>query len=200
MLNPPRIPANGITTSTVTVTLVSGSTGAAVANDLVVLTLAGGAPCGTLSASSGTTNAAGQLSITYIASTTVGFCGVTATEPATVGQGAATIVQTLNPPPPTANVVTLVANPSSITADGVSTSIVTATVMSGPVRISGGDPVMFTTNGPACGTLKSAMLSTDALGQATVTYTASTIAGFCNIVATEAMSASSASTTVTQHL
>jgi adhesin/invasin len=201
-VNPPRVPANGITTSTVTVTVVSGATGAAIANDLVVLTLAAGAPlltCGTLSASSGTTNASGQLNVTYTSSTTVGFCGVIATEPATVGQGAATIIQTLNPPAPIPNVVTLVANPSSITADGVSTSTVTATVMSGPVTV-GGDPVMFTINGPACGTLKSAMPSTDALGHATVTYTTSTSVGFCTIVATEAMSASSVSTTVTQHL
>jgi adhesin/invasin len=200
--NPARVPADGVTTSTVTVMVMSGATGAAVANDLVVLTLAAGGPlptCGTLSASSGTTNAAGLLSVTYTSSTTVGFCGVIATEPATVGQGASTITQTLNPPPPVPDTVTLAANPSSITADGLSTSTVTATVMSGPVTV-GGDPVMFRLNGPACGTLKSAMPSTDALGHATVTYTASTSVGFCNIVATEAMSASSASTTMTQHL
>jgi hypothetical protein len=44
------------------------------------------------------------------------------------------------------------------------------------------------------------MPSTDALGHATATYTASTAVGFCTVVATEARTASSASTTVTQHL
>jgi adhesin/invasin len=62
-----------------------------------------------------------------------------------------------------------------------------------------GDPVAFTTaGGLPCGTLNPSGATTNALGQAATTYTASITPGTCTVKATEAQSGSSASTTITQ--
>jgi hypothetical protein len=101
--------------------------------------------------------------------------------------------------PPSAVTVAVTANPSSLTANGTSTSTVTATVTNSGVPVSG-DEVGFLTSGSpsaACGLL-SFPTPTNSSGQATVTYTASTTAGTCTITATEDDYGQSGSTTITQ--
>ncbi|TMD10004.1 MAG: hypothetical protein E6J01_00185, partial [Chloroflexi bacterium] len=194
--NPSSLPASGTSTSTITATVTSA--GAPVSGDTVNFSLFG--TCGTLTLSSGTTDAGGIVSATYVSSTAVGFCTITATEVAKLARASVTVIQTANPPPaPFTTVVT--ASPPIIAADGASTSTVTVTVTSSAGVAVSGDPVMVTTSGgAACGSLSTSMLLTNAAGQASVVYAASIVAGPCNITATEADSASSGSTVVSQFM
>jgi hypothetical protein len=85
--NPTTIVGNGTSTSTITITVVRGIGAAPVAGDLVSKVSAvgsGGATCtllanvGTLSGTpAGTTNASGQVTVTYTSSASVGFCTIT---------------------------------------------------------------------------------------------------------------------------
>jgi hypothetical protein len=82
--NPTTIRATGSTTSTITVTVVRGVGAAPVSGDLVTLVSAVASTpgsCGTTGILSGTpagtTNASGQVTVTYTSSTTVGFCTLT---------------------------------------------------------------------------------------------------------------------------
>ena len=197
---PATLQANGTSTSTVVVTVTNtGST--AVSSDPVMITMSpsvAGA-CGHLSASTGTTNGAGQVSVTYTSNTgTAGTCTLTATEAIDAVNHTAVITQTAN------NSVTAAANPASIQANGTSTSTVTVTVTSVTGTVVSGDTVTFvTTPSPAgaCGTLTPAgPYTTNASGQVVLTYTASNTVGFCGIVATESATAqSSTSVSINQH-
>ena len=94
--SPNNITANGTSTSTVTAT-VSSVGGTPVAGDLVSFAGAG-TPAGACSAASftpddGTTNASGQVVVTYTSTTTAGFCTVTATEAGTSSTGTAQVTQ-----------------------------------------------------------------------------------------------------------
>lgn len=98
--------------------------------------------------------------------------------------------------------VTVQASPSSIPADGASTSTVTVTVSgaSGPVA---GDPVTFvispaTSTAATCGTVNQQTVTTAGNGTATVTYTASSSNATCKIAATEAATGQSGTATVVQ--
>jgi adhesin/invasin len=201
MLTPSSIPANGTSTSTVAVTVKSGVTGAPIPGDTVIFALMGSPPgvCGTLVATTGTTNAVGQLSTTYLPSTTPGFCAVTATETLTGGRGSATITQTYNPVA-VGIVVTVTASPSSVHADGVSTSTISATVTGPASAAMSNVPVMFTLSGTpgACGSVAPATGFTNASGVVAVTYRASTTPGFCTVTAVEAASGGRGSVTITQ--
>jgi hypothetical protein len=100
------------------------------------------------------------------------------------------------PPPPAVHVV---ASSASVPADGTSTSALTVTVTNGS-GVAFDDPVSLTTTPNvigACG-VATAAGSTDASGQVTSTYTASTTAGTCTITATEANGGVSGSTVITQ--
>lgn len=98
-------------------------------------------------------------------------------------------------PPP----VSVSANPSSLHADGSSTSVVTATVTQSDGTPAVNDSVTFTTaGGVSCGTIVGSPAMTNTSGSATVTYTASTTAGSCSITATEATNNFSGSITITQ--
>jgi Invasin, domain 3 len=98
-------------------------------------------------------------------------------------------------PPP----VSVSANPSSLPADGTSTSVVTVTVTKPDGTPASSDSVTFTSGGGvACGAMGGSPVMTNASGIATVTYTASTTAGSCNITATEATDNLSGSITITQ--
>jgi adhesin/invasin len=194
LATPTAIPADGASTSTLTAT-VRDITGTAVAGDPVAFV---GRPpmCGGTSPAVGTTNSSGQVTATYTASTTVGFCTITAIEARTNGSGSVTITQTQPP-----NTITLTANPSSIVGNGTSNSVITATVtVAGGVFVAG-DLVTFTFNVPvpaSCGTLNPPLANnTDASGHVTITYTASTTVGFCTIRATDA-SGGSGSVTIIQ--
>jgi adhesin/invasin len=94
----------------------------------------------------------------------------------------------------------VIANPSSIRADGISTSTITATVVNSAGGAMAGVPVMFTLHGTpgACGTAFPSLGVTNASGIVALTYTASTSTGFCTISATQAASGGSGSVTITQ--
>src|SRR5207245_9558843 len=97
---PLSMPANGTSTATV-IANVTNAIGAAVASDTVSFTTFANPPgaCGTLSQVTATTNASGQATALYTASTTIGFCTITAAE-ASGGNGSLRITQTLSPLPP----------------------------------------------------------------------------------------------------
>jgi hypothetical protein len=100
------------------------------------------------------------------------------------------------PPPPA---VTISANPASVPADGASTSTITVSVTTGS-GVAFDDPVSLSTSpdvAGACGSV-SATGSTNASGQVTSTYTASTTEGTCTIRATEADGGTTGSVAITQ--
>jgi hypothetical protein len=100
------------------------------------------------------------------------------------------------PPPPA---VTVTANPTSVPADGATTSTITATVTNGS-GVAFDDAVTLTTTPSvtgSCGTT-TAPGSTNAAGQVTSTYTASTTPGTCTITATEANNQTTGSVVITQ--
>jgi Bacterial Ig-like domain (group 1) len=89
--------------------------------------------------------------------------------------------------------------PTSLPADGSSTSKVTARITKSDGTPQAGDSVTFSTGGGAsCGTIAGSPATTDASGIATVTYTASTTPGSCSITATEAIGNLSGSIAITQ--
>ena len=101
-----------------------------------------------------------------------------------------------SPPPPA---TTVTANPTSLAADGASTSAITVTVTTGS-GVAFNDPVTLTTTpsvAGSCGTA-SAPGNTNASGQVTSTYTASTTVGTCTITATESNGGVSGSVVITQ--
>ncbi len=171
--NPTHAPADGTSTSTVAATVTKGGGGAAI-NDPVQFS----SNCGTFSPILVNTNASGVATSTYTTSTTAGACTITATE---AQSGTATNIAFTQDV--VANKIAATANPSSIPADGLSTSTVTATVTAGvggaPVSM---EPVLFTQGAAPCSSpLASATVMTNASGQATFTYTSSIATGFCNI-------------------
>ncbi len=106
--SPMSVPANGESTSVLTVTVITGS-GVAY-DDNVTLTLSSSVfgSCGS-NGLAGSTNASGQVATTYTASTTPGSCTITATEADGSTTGSTTITQTgpSQPAPPPTNVVRL---------------------------------------------------------------------------------------------
>jgi hypothetical protein len=189
---PATVLANGTATSTITTTVTHSA--AAVVGDAVTYTTSG--TCGALSGSTSPTNASGVVTVTYTASSAVGFCTVTGTETGN-GSSASTLIVQNNGG---ANTISVAAVPSSLPADGKTTSTITATVTG---TGSAGDQVMFTltpnvANG--CGTLSSATATTNATSKAIVTYTASLGSGVssCTITAFETNGGSNGTANITQ--
>jgi hypothetical protein len=92
--NPSTIKGDGVSTSTLTATVIDGNTGVAVAGDTVNFAKTGGT-CGMLSATSALTDTSGTASVTYTSALAPGtFCTITATETATNGSTTVTIIQT----------------------------------------------------------------------------------------------------------
>jgi hypothetical protein len=94
--NPQVLRGDGVSSSTVTITVTDGVTGAPVNADLLTIGKSGTptAACGTIAATA-TTNSNGQATVVYITSTTPGFCLITVTDvgpPA--GSGSVQIQQT----------------------------------------------------------------------------------------------------------
>lgn len=152
--SPASIPADGASTSSVTVTLSRG--GAAVSGATVTLATS----AGSLAPASVTTNGAGQAStiLTSAASASDTSATVTATYRGVTGETTVMF---------RAVTLSISASPGSIAADGVTSSTITATVTSGGTPLAG-RTVSFGTTG---GSLSSASASTDAAGQATVAVT-----------------------------
>ena len=175
--------ANGTTQDTLTATV--GSTGTAERSDVVTFSVSPAAPaCGTLSPATATTAAVGGSPLTvtsiYTASSTFGFCTVTATE-ANTAQSTTLVLDQTNSAVTAAAVAlspttTPTGEPSVTTlANGVNNYVVTVTTTNGGSPFS--DQVSLTltpgTVGPpsSCGTLSSAVVTTSGAGLASVTYT-----------------------------
>jgi hypothetical protein len=201
--NPQTVPAVISSTSTLTVTAMSGIDGSALNGDTITFSTAAnpGGACGAVSGGPFKTNASGQATATYTATTVPGFCHITANDTTSLGSNSARITQT-NPISATFG-TTVVANPTSIAADNVTpaTSTISATVKtSGGTPAGAGDLVEFvktgSVSGVCSGTVSASTIGTT--GVASFTYTASSTVGTCTITATEANSGSSGSATVTQ--
>ena len=193
--SPTSLLANGTSTSMVTATIMQ-SDGSPAVNDSVSFLTSGGASCGTIAGSPALTNASGNATVTYTASTTAGTCVITATEAVNSLSAAVTITQTM-----VANTITVTATPNVVPADGTTSSI-TSTVTNQITGAVSGDVVTYNlAPSPAgsCGTLSSLSATTDASGHAqAVAYTASNSPGVCTINATESGTGSTISTTITQ--
>jgi hypothetical protein len=195
--NPSSIPADGSSRSVVTAT-VTRPDGSPAASDFVAFTTAGGASCGSISGSPATTNTSGIATVAYTSSTTVGTCSVTATEATNSLNGSITITQTK-----VANSITETTTPSSVPADGKTTSSITSTVTNRVTGAVAGDAVTYTLSpNPAgsCGALSATSATTGPGGTTpAVTYTATSTVGFCTITAIEAGTGTSTSSLITQH-
>jgi adhesin/invasin len=184
--NPTTLPANGASTSIVTAT-VTGAGNSPVPGDTVHFTLSG-ATCANstlLPAYVSPTNASGQVTATFTAGNIPGICTVNAVEAYSGVTGSAPITLL-----PTKYTVTVAANPAMITANGITTSQVTATVTNLTGGVAGSDLVTFTRTTPAggsCGTFAggTVVATNPGSGQATITYTSATNPGFCIVQAQE---------------
>ncbi|GAC1517954.1 MAG: hypothetical protein NVS1B12_07690 [Acidimicrobiales bacterium] len=182
--------------------VVTDSTGKGVPSDIVTFRFdphPTGA-CG--SAPSATTNGFGTATTTYIASTTPGFCTITATEQS--GSSAqTTITQTQSPTqppsPPSANQVNV-----SAVQNGTLYSV-TATVTDSSGKPVAADNVAFAVSPPPtapstkCGMVSDTTKTTGATGQASTIYTPSNAGSLtCTVTATEAATGGSGSASVPQ--
>ncbi len=211
---PGAIPANGAATSTITATVGNTIVPAEAFADTVTFSTAG--TCGTLSTASGSTGPTNAITpaTTYTASSTPGFCAVTAKE-ANSGTSATTLIDQTQSPAPLPGTVTVSgagvggAVPSFTSTQTIGTSTTyTALVKDASSNIVVGDPVIFSvapgTAGETCGTLSTPASTTGSSGIATVTYTAATpavgtvVSPTCVITILEADSASGSQLTVTQ--
>jgi hypothetical protein len=93
LANPGSVPADGMSTSSLTVTVTTGS-GVAFDDPVSLTTTPSVAGSCGIAAATGSTNAFGQVTSTYTASTTPGTCTITATEANGGTTGSATITQT----------------------------------------------------------------------------------------------------------
>ncbi|MFL6970096.1 Ig-like domain-containing protein [Pseudomonas alvandae] len=144
---------------------------------------------GSLSAASSTTNASGQATVT-LKGTVAGSATVTASAVA----GSATAAVTLTPNSATADVTSLVATPTSIVANGTTTSTLVATVKDANGNTLGaGVAVTWSTS---LGSLSAASSTTNASGQATVTLKG-TVAGSATVTASAVAGSATATVTLT---
>ncbi len=161
---PASVTANGVATSTVTVTLkdansnpVSGKT----------VTLAKGGGSSTITTVSGTTNASGVATFTVsdtVAEATT-YTATDTTDAVTVTQTAAV---TFTVGPVTAAQSTVSASPASIVADGATTSTVTVTLRDATSNPVSGKTVTLA-KGSGSSTITTVLGVTNAAGQATFT-------------------------------
>jgi adhesin/invasin len=183
---PATISANGTSTSAVSAT-VTGASHSAVSGDEVMFSLSGPTGvCGTFTAPVGattvfaTTGAGGVTPLqTYTSTTVPGICTVTVTEANSDVVNTASITQT-----PVVDGLTLSATPAYLTGNGLTTSLVTASVTYPAGGVMPGATVTFTLGACYPGALAHPVLSaataiTGSLGTASVTYTSSVGAGFC---------------------
>jgi adhesin/invasin len=171
---PASIAADGVTTSTITVqlkdafnnNLISGGDTVALATDL-----------GTLGSVTDNTN--GTYTATLTSSTTVGTATITGTVNAVAITDTATVTLTPGPADATTSLVT--AAPTSIAADGVTTSTITVQLKDANNNnlISGGDTIALATD---LGTMGSATDNTN--GTYTATLTSATTTGTATITGT----------------
>ncbi|GKX61034.1 Ig-like domain-containing protein [Leminorella grimontii] len=150
-------PADGSSTSTVTVTLKDNA-GRAIVGEPITLTVTGSAA---LSAASGTTNGSGQVVVTLTDSVVE---TVTVTAAISSGKQATAEVAFL-----AFSVTNLTVNTDNVKANGVNSATITATVTTSSGQSVKNTPVTFSVTGSA--TLSSVTATTDSNGTAQVSAT-----------------------------
>lgn len=181
---PASITANGTDSSTLVATLQDAHGNAVTAGASVAWTTSSG----TLSGATSTTDASGKASIT-LKGTVAGSAAVKAT--AAVGSQTATV--TLVADNATAKVVSLVATPTTITANDADNSVLVATVQDAHGNpVPAGVSVAWTTSS---GMLSGASSTTDASGKATISLKGTT-AGAASVKASAAAGAATATVTL----
>ena len=187
VLGTPSITADGSSTTTATAT-VKDADGNPVSGDTVTINSDGSQQVS--SVTTGSTPGTYQATIT--ASTTAGPSTITATDTSAAGSpaGTATLTQTAGP----AAAVALQLSPSSIVADGRSTSTATATVDDANGNPVSSDPVTITSAGSQ---LVSSVTAGGTPGTYQATITSTTTAGHATITATDASLSQTATLTQT---
>ncbi|CAG9235657.1 exported hypothetical protein [Paraburkholderia tropica] len=171
--SPSSIAANGVSTSTLTATLKDAYGNTIGAGVSVSWSTTGGA----LAAQSSTTNSSGEATVVLTSATLAG----TATVTSTAVSGSKTATVTFVPDVATAQVTALSASPASITANGTSTSTLTATIKDAyGNQFGAGVSVSWSTSG---GTLSASTSSTGSNGEATTVLTSSTTAQTATVTA-----------------
>ena len=168
--DPPALPADGSSTSTITA-VITDENGNPVSGETVTFATA----LGSIDPATATTDENGVATTTLTAATTAGTATVNAIAGAASG---ATEVQFSAG---AAGNVAVSADPTTLPADGSSTSAVTARVTDANGNPLAGEMVIFATN---LGSIDSATATTDGDGVATATLTAATTAGTATVNAT----------------
>ena len=182
-LNPTSIAANGASTTTATAT-VKDAEGHLLPSESVGFTSSD-----TADKVSTTTNAGGGTYTAVItSSTTVGTPTITATDG--TASGAATLTQTAGP----AATVTVALSPTSVIANGTSTTTATATVKDAEGRLLPSETVAFTPSDTAD---KVSATTNAGGGTYTATITSSTTVGTPTITATDGTASGAATLTQT---
>jgi len=195
---PASLAANGTATSTLSATVTPVSAGSA-DNDTVSFAGVGtpSSACGTIGTPSGTTGAAGTTPVTatYTASSTAGFCTVTATEK-TDGSTASVVIDQTSSPAIVAPTVTVTPTSSSVTTGATDSVGVTVESAGSPVV---GDELSATISGTSCSdaTISPATAVTTSSG-ATFTYTAGASPATCTLSVVEADAGATGSATIAQ--
>ncbi len=191
-LSPTSITADGTSTTTATAT-VDDSTGAPVTGDTV--TIASSDPGEKVTPTPATDNGNGTYTATITSSTTVGTPTITATDSTSLVSGSdltasTTLTQTVDPPASVA--VTL--SPTSIVANGTSTTTATATVKDAGGLLLPNETVTFkssdtgdkvsTTTNAGSGTYTATITSSTTVGTPTITATDGTVSGTATLTQT----------------
>ena len=179
-LSATSIIANGTSTATATATVTDGT------GDAVVISSSGLGE----NVSGTTDNLDGTYTATITSSTTVGTATITATDNTSMLSATTTLTQTVDPPASVA--VTL--SPTSIVANGTSTTTATATVKDAGGLLLPNETVTFkssdtgdkvsTTTNAGSGTYTATITSSTTVGTPTITATDGTVSGTATLTQT----------------
>ena len=185
--SPTSVTADGVTTTTIAV-LVEDAYGNVIPGAAVTLSSTGGT-ADTFASATGVTNANGIFTTT-LTSSAAGIDTVTATE----GSAQESTTVTFNPGKPSGSTSIITANPTSITAEGVTTTTIAVLVEDAYGNVVPGAAVTLSSTGGTADTFGSSTGVTNSNGIFTTTLT-STAAGINTVTATEG--SAQESTTVT---
>lgn len=161
--NPTQVLADGTQTSTITVTLLDGSGNPIVGN---VVSLSQGSGSSMISAPSGPSNAFGVVTFTVTDMTpeTVTFQATDVTNSVVISQTAQVLFISTE-----STSSTVVANPTTVMADGSSFSIITVTLLNGTTPIVGNTVILAQGSGSSA--INPLFANTNASGEAFFTVT-----------------------------
>ena len=171
--SPSSVVADGVTASTVTVTLLDAGSNPAPGKTVTLASSRGATD--TISAASGPSNASGVVTFS-VTSSTPGMPTFTATDTtdSVVVTQTATVTFTAIPPPD-AGTSTVSASPSSLRADGVNTSTITVTLLNSSSNPVAGKTVSLASSRGATDTISAPSGVSSAAGVVTFTVKSSTV-------------------------